>query len=256
MRPHAASSRSRRNFLAAAGSTTLAGAIPAASSDPGQAPGGLVKDTPRKLKPNGADLGSVLADVEKLARDRRYESSFLTGRFRNLDEFLAHGRQKIFDALAPPPRAGAPTARSAGPPRLRRPRPREGRLLHDGRLPRPGLRPDPEGPEGPGPGHRRSPLARRHVPVRQGEGHRPGRQPPGHDRVPRAELRRPAHRHRAGPPRLRGHHHRRLHVRRAADDRSTPTSKFGWDRSKYTLEDVRTLNQQCRGEGRRRWSRR
>ncbi len=39
--------------------------------------------------------------------------------------------------------------------------PREGRVLHDAALPRPGLRPHPEGPHGPGAGDRRSALARR-----------------------------------------------------------------------------------------------
>ena len=111
MRTNAAHSHPRRDFLAALGSTALAGAVPAASGDPGQAPGGLVEDTPRDLKPNGADLGSVLAEVEKLARDRSYESSFLTGRFRSLDDFLAHGRQKVFDALLHRPSPVPPAPR-------------------------------------------------------------------------------------------------------------------------------------------------
>jgi dienelactone hydrolase len=99
MRQPAADPPPRREFLALLGASALASAVPTAADDRGQSPGGLVADPPRDLKPNGSDLGSVLADVERLAGAGQYESSFLTGRFRSLDAFLAHGRRKIFDAL-------------------------------------------------------------------------------------------------------------------------------------------------------------
>lgn len=99
MRPHADPSPSRREILAALGSTPLIGVAASAKGEPRQDRGGLIQDPPRDLKPSGADLGSLLADVERLARSGRYESSFLTGQFGSLDEFLAQGRRKVFDAL-------------------------------------------------------------------------------------------------------------------------------------------------------------
>ncbi|MBI1325966.1 hypothetical protein GC170_22625 [bacterium] len=60
--------------------------------------------------PTGADLGSLFPELSKLAADRTYELSFPADRYRNVDEFRAAGRAKIFELLnyAPPKVAPAP----------------------------------------------------------------------------------------------------------------------------------------------------
>lgn len=56
-------------------------------------------DTPRDLKPTGADLGSLFPDVAKLAEVNRYAFSFLTGRYRTFEEFKSTARGKVLDLL-------------------------------------------------------------------------------------------------------------------------------------------------------------
>src|SRR5437868_12631292 len=83
----------RRDFLAfrrlAAGGGLLGGQ--AAGAGP---------DAARALQPTGADLGSLFPELEKLAGPPRYSYSFLGDRFRDLGEFHAAARQKIFELLA------------------------------------------------------------------------------------------------------------------------------------------------------------
>jgi dienelactone hydrolase len=54
-------------------------------------------DRPRENEPSGADLGSLFSDVEKLAGGTEYPYSFLTGRFRDLGEFQSAAREKILE---------------------------------------------------------------------------------------------------------------------------------------------------------------
>jgi dienelactone hydrolase len=87
---------SRRNFLAALGVAAggLAADLPAA--DP---PAASLPDPPRDLKPSGANLGSLFPEIEKLADANRHAWSFLGDRFRTLDDFKAAAREKVFELL-------------------------------------------------------------------------------------------------------------------------------------------------------------
>src|SRR5436309_14545179 len=84
----------RRDFLTAAGLAALGQPLPAdgaAAAPPA--------DTPRDLKPTGADLGSLFPDVEKLADDNGYAFSFLGDRIRSFDDFKAAARDKVLELL-------------------------------------------------------------------------------------------------------------------------------------------------------------
>jgi dienelactone hydrolase len=81
----------RRDFLTAAGLASLGAPLL-----PDAAP---AADPARELKPTGADLGSLFPEVEKLAEANRYSLSFLGDRFRTLEEFKTAGREKILDVL-------------------------------------------------------------------------------------------------------------------------------------------------------------
>jgi dienelactone hydrolase len=83
---------SRRGFLEALGMLPAAGLIAAAEP----APAGPA-DPARELPPTQADLGSLFADVDRLTGPGRYELSFLTGRFRTLEEFKDAGRAKVLE---------------------------------------------------------------------------------------------------------------------------------------------------------------
>src|SRR5262249_34887789 len=84
---------SRRAFLKAAGLASLSGSVvPASAAAP-------PADTPRELKPTGADLGSVFADVEKLADANHYAFSYLGDRFRTFDDFKTAARDKVHELL-------------------------------------------------------------------------------------------------------------------------------------------------------------
>lgn len=84
----------RREALQQFGAAAAAGlAAPAAAAPEPPA------DLPRDLVPTGADLGTLFPAVEKLAAGR-YPLSFLEGRFQTLDEFKAAGRAKVFEAFA------------------------------------------------------------------------------------------------------------------------------------------------------------
>ncbi|OAI49603.1 hypothetical protein AYO44_06255, partial [Planctomycetaceae bacterium SCGC AG-212-F19] len=83
-------STSRRQFLATAAGT-LAG--------PSLARADMPADAPRELKPTAANLGSLFPDVEKLAAQQTFRLSFLGDRFKALDEFKKVGREKVFELL-------------------------------------------------------------------------------------------------------------------------------------------------------------
>jgi dienelactone hydrolase len=86
----------RRDFLAATGLASLGGGLSAAA-EPARFV--LPADPPRDLKPTGADLGSLFAEMSQLAEANRYSHSFLSGRFRTLEEFRTAGLHKVFDLL-------------------------------------------------------------------------------------------------------------------------------------------------------------
>ncbi len=65
----------------------------------GEKPAAPPPDTPRELKPTGADLGSLYPELAKLAEANRYASSFLGGGFRSHEDFRAASRARILDLL-------------------------------------------------------------------------------------------------------------------------------------------------------------
>ena len=93
---------SRRLFLKAAGLASFGSTVvPEARTTQveGARAAGPPADPARQLKPTGADLGSLFGDVEKLADANRYSLSFLSGRFRTHEEFRAAGKEKILELL-------------------------------------------------------------------------------------------------------------------------------------------------------------
>jgi hypothetical protein len=88
----------RRHFLAAAGMASLEAlspeCAPTSAAEPGSPP-----DPPRELKPTGSDLGSLFPEVEKLAAANRYSLAFSAGRFRTFEEFRSAAREKVLDLL-------------------------------------------------------------------------------------------------------------------------------------------------------------
>ncbi len=112
--------RSRRRFLdtlaaapvaAALGSTVRARQVEPAQAPPADGPpaaAGAPPDLPRALDPTHADLGSNFPVVDRLAGERPYPSSFLSGRFASHAEFTRHGRASIFEAYRYQPPAVDP----------------------------------------------------------------------------------------------------------------------------------------------------
>src|SRR5262245_60592947 len=90
------SRRSLLGALPAAATLTSLGEAPARVGPPPHA----TRDGSRDLKPAGADLGSLFEQVEKLAGPPRYPLSFLTGRYRDLEDFTTRGRKHVFELLA------------------------------------------------------------------------------------------------------------------------------------------------------------
>ena len=77
------STSTRREFAAALGWTALTGVWGSRVTDAAES-AALSADTPRALQPTGADLGSLLADVERIADRNRPADSFLSGTYRKL----------------------------------------------------------------------------------------------------------------------------------------------------------------------------
>lgn len=96
------SSPSRRTFLGRLGALPAASVLasPAAPEARADLLALDLADPPRDLKPTGSDLGSLYAHVAKLADPPRYALSFLGDRFRTLEEFKAEARKRLFDLLA------------------------------------------------------------------------------------------------------------------------------------------------------------
>src|SRR5262245_51881484 len=89
---------SRREFVEALAWAAALGLVPGEGGAWPEA-AALGADAPRELKPTAANLGSLFADVDKLADSNRYSYSFLGDRFRTLDEFKKAGRDKVFELL-------------------------------------------------------------------------------------------------------------------------------------------------------------
>jgi len=60
---------------------------------------GAPPDQPRELIPDGADMGSLFSDMERLVGRNQYPYSFLNNRFRSAEEYRRAGREVVLDAL-------------------------------------------------------------------------------------------------------------------------------------------------------------
>lgn len=93
-----------RFALATLAFTALATAMPQRSATPVLA----VQAGPKNLEPTQSDLGSLFPQVQKLAESRQYEWSFLNGRFKSFKEFQTAGREKVLEVLSYRPDKVAP----------------------------------------------------------------------------------------------------------------------------------------------------
>src|SRR5579859_4656465 len=96
----------RRTALGVLGSAPLAGMVASGISVAQHT--GAPPDQPRELTPDGADMGSLFPDIERLVSRNQYPYSFLTNRFRSAEEYRKAGREVVLDALGyQPPRVPA-----------------------------------------------------------------------------------------------------------------------------------------------------
>lgn len=72
---------------------------------------GAMQDGPA---PSGADTGTLFADVARLSSGGEYSHSFLGGKFRTVEEYRAEGRRVLLEALGSRPEAVAPRAEVVG----------------------------------------------------------------------------------------------------------------------------------------------
>jgi dienelactone hydrolase len=95
----------RRSFLTTAGLASLGSSLAAGEAEPV-----FAEDIPRKVQPSGADLGSLFLEVKKLAGSGEFPFSFLTGKFRTLDDFRSAARDKVLEVLQYRPEKVEPRA--------------------------------------------------------------------------------------------------------------------------------------------------
>jgi dienelactone hydrolase len=101
----------RRDFLETVSRVTTLGIVggaalqlavgpAAAAAQSGSTETNPPPDTPRDLPATGANLGSLFPTVQALAAKREFSHSFLSGRFSSLEEFKQAGRAKVLEAFA------------------------------------------------------------------------------------------------------------------------------------------------------------
>jgi len=83
----------RRDFLAALP------AVPALANAADPPTMKMPADPPRDLPPTGADLGTLFPDVEKLAAANRYAFTFPGGSLKSYEEYRAAARAKVLELL-------------------------------------------------------------------------------------------------------------------------------------------------------------
>lgn len=97
----------RRRFLATAGALPLAGQLAGltASAQQAQPATQIPADSRRDLTPSEADLGSAFRDIQRLADTGEYPLSFRNDRFRDWAEYRPAAVAKVHEALAYRPAA-------------------------------------------------------------------------------------------------------------------------------------------------------
>lgn len=89
---------SRREFLSALGASFLGSALPAAVGA-AEAADAMPPDLPRGLTATRADLGSLWPDVQRLADSSRYSLAYDANRHRTFADFQAPAREALLDVL-------------------------------------------------------------------------------------------------------------------------------------------------------------
>lgn len=89
----------RRNFVKQASRTAAAGVIAGQTLNPLPFAAPSPSDSPRELKPARADLGTLFAPVEQLAAGNSYAYSFLGNQFQELETFKRAGREKVLEVF-------------------------------------------------------------------------------------------------------------------------------------------------------------
>ncbi len=86
----------RRRALGALGvaGVTLNLPLGGAGQQPGAPP-----DLPQDTRPTGADTGSLYPEIMKLARTKEFSHSFLGSRFRSVEDYSREGREVMLQAL-------------------------------------------------------------------------------------------------------------------------------------------------------------
>lgn len=89
---------SRRDFLTTLGATALGGALPSLGG--AAEPAGIFPADPaRELTPGRADLGTLWPDVQRFAEGNRYSHAFGSGRFPTFAAFQSAAREKLLEVL-------------------------------------------------------------------------------------------------------------------------------------------------------------
>jgi len=89
----------RRTALGLMTSASLTGMGLHSPSDPPSQTNAAPPDLPRPLTPTAADIGSLLPDMERLVGRNHYPYSFLSDRFSSIDEYRKAGREVVSGAL-------------------------------------------------------------------------------------------------------------------------------------------------------------
>lgn len=93
-------STSRRGFLQTTGASTAAALLgPQLAFSQDAKASAPPADISRQLEPTGADMGSLFPEIERLAETTRFEYSFLEGRFDSLAEFKQTARDKVLEVF-------------------------------------------------------------------------------------------------------------------------------------------------------------
>jgi len=105
---------SRRSFLRTSAAGSLASLLLTsrglADEKETPSPEGPPPDLPREVESQQADMGSLYPQVHALAETGEYPNSFLSGRFKSLEDFKAAGREKVQAAFAYQPEKVEPRA--------------------------------------------------------------------------------------------------------------------------------------------------